>query len=116
MLQVPTALCDNLGALLPLRFLAGFIGSPALATGGASLADMYGPKTRPVAIGAWGLAAVNGPTLGKVFDGRSLGGAVDSSAPFTGPLIGGFAIQAHDWRWAFWIRTFIRPKHHLDCK
>lgn len=63
-LQVPTALCDNLGALLPLRFVAGFIGSPALATGGASLADMYGPKTRPVAIGAWGLAAVNGPTLG----------------------------------------------------
>lgn len=36
-----------------------------------------------MAIGIWGLAAVNGPTLG--------------------PLIGGFAIQAESWRWAFWI-------------
>lgn len=39
-LQVPTALVNNLGGFLVLRFLAGFIGSPVLATGGASLADM----------------------------------------------------------------------------
>lgn len=62
-----------------LRFLAGFIGSPVLATGGASLGDIYTPKTRPYAMGIWGLAAVGGPVLG--------------------PLIGGFAVMANDWRW-----------------
>ena len=63
-LQVPTALSENLGTLLPLRFLAGFVGSPPLATGGASLADMWGPEDRGVVIGLWGLAAVCGPVLG----------------------------------------------------
>ncbi|KAH9831156.1 MFS general substrate transporter [Rhodofomes roseus] len=81
-IQVPTALCENLGALLPLRFLAGFVGSPPLATGGASLADMWGPEDRAVVIGLWGLAAICGPVLG--------------------PLIGGFAAQANGWRWTIW--------------
>ncbi|BFZ64826.1 GTPase-activating protein [Saitoella coloradoensis] len=51
-LQVPTALCGGLGALIPLRFAAGFVGSPPLATGGASIGDMFGPKKRayPIAI------------------------------------------------------------------
>ncbi|KAH9924166.1 MFS general substrate transporter [Fomitopsis serialis] len=81
-LQVPTALCDNLGALLPLRFLAGFVGSPPLATGGASLADMWGPDDRAIVIGLWGLAAICGPVLG--------------------PVVGGFAAQANGWRWTIW--------------
>lgn len=37
--QVPTALSVNFGMLLAFRFLTGFIGSPVLATGGASIAD-----------------------------------------------------------------------------
>ena len=40
-LCVPTALVDNFAGLLVLRFLQGFFGSPCLATGGASLSDMY---------------------------------------------------------------------------
>ena len=39
-LCVPTALANNFGGLLVLRFLQGFFGSPVLATGGASLGDM----------------------------------------------------------------------------
>jgi MFS transporter, DHA1 family, multidrug resistance protein len=39
-LTVPTALVDNLGGLLVLRFLQGFFGSPCLANGGASMQDM----------------------------------------------------------------------------
>lgn len=39
-LAVPTALVDNYGGLLVLRFLTGFMGSPCLATGGASMQDM----------------------------------------------------------------------------
>lgn len=36
-LSLPTALVDNLGGLLVLRFLQGFFGSPCLANGGASM-------------------------------------------------------------------------------
>lgn len=86
-LQVPTALSKNLGALLPLRFLAGFVGSPALATGGASLIDMWTDEWRAVVIGLWGLAAVAGPVLG--------------------PLLGGFAAQSEGWTWTIWILLWL---------
>ncbi len=39
-LCVPTALVDNLGGLLFLRFLTGFFGSPCLANGGATMQDL----------------------------------------------------------------------------
>lgn len=86
-IQVPTALAKNLGTLLPLRFIAGFVGSPPLATGGASLADMWAPGDRAVAIGLWGLAATCGPVLG--------------------PLLGGFATQAKGWTWTIWILLWL---------
>jgi MFS transporter, DHA1 family, multidrug resistance protein len=41
----------NFGMLLAFRFLTGFFGSPVLATGGASLADIYRPSKRAYAIG-----------------------------------------------------------------
>ncbi|KAI0339259.1 MFS general substrate transporter [Trametopsis cervina] len=87
LLQIPTALSKNLGALLPLRFLAGFVGSPALATGGASLVDMWTDEWRAVVIGLWGLAAVSGPVLG--------------------PVVGGFAVQAEGWTWTIWILLWL---------
>lgn len=62
-LQPITATVQNIPGLLVLRFLAGFIGSPVLATGGASLGDMFSPKTRPYAIGIWGLAVSSFPPL-----------------------------------------------------
>jgi MFS transporter, DHA1 family, multidrug resistance protein len=68
-IQVPTAYARSLGALLPLRFIAGFVGSPPLATGGASLVDMWAPDVRAIVIGLWGLAAVCGPVLGPLLGG-----------------------------------------------
>lgn len=72
----------NFGMLLAFRFLTGFFGSPVLATGGASLGDMYKPSKRAYAIGIWGIAAICGPVLG--------------------PLIGGFAAQHKGWQWPIW--------------
>lgn len=91
-LQVPTVLVHNVAGFMILRFLAGFFGSPALATAGASIADMcvkspltvvlvrtitqscalhrYSPKKRAYAIGVWGLAAVCGPVLGPLIGGE----------------------------------------------
>ena len=81
-LQVPTALSVNFGMLLAFRFITGFIGSPSLATGGASIGDMYRPAKRAYGITVWGIGAVCGPTLG--------------------PLVGGFAVQAKGWSWTIW--------------
>ncbi|KAL1851310.1 GTPase-activating protein [Diaporthe australafricana] len=86
-LQVPTALSTNISTLLALRFLAGFAGSPALATGGASIAEMYTPTKGAYGMAIWGLFAICGPTLG--------------------PLIGGFAVEARDWTWTFIIIFLI---------
>lgn len=57
--QVPTALATNFAMLLVFRLITGFLGSPALATGGASIGDMYRPQQRALAIGIWGIAAVS---------------------------------------------------------
>lgn len=55
--------------LQAMRFLAGFFGSPALATGGATLADMYKPQHIAYSLGIWGCAAVCGPTMGPLLGG-----------------------------------------------
>lgn len=81
-LQVPTALAVNFGMLLAFRFITGFVGSPVLATGGASIGDMFRPQKRAYGIGIWGISAICGPVLG--------------------PLVGGFAAQAEDWSWTIW--------------
>ncbi|KAK5048944.1 hypothetical protein LTR84_005365 [Exophiala bonariae] len=81
-LQVPTALATNFGMLLAFRFITGFVGSPSLATGGASIGDMYTPAKRTYGMAVWGVGAVCGPVLG--------------------PLVGGFAVEARGWTWTIW--------------
>ncbi|KAI8625854.1 MFS transporter [Xylariaceae sp. FL1651] len=73
-LQVPTALAANFGMILAFRFLTGFVGSPSLATGGASIGDMYSPAKRPYGLAVWGIGAVCGPTLDPLL-GRIRGGS-----------------------------------------
>lgn len=81
-LSIPTAIVKNFPGLLVLRFLQGFFGSPCLATGGASLQDMYDYNIMPYAIAFW---------MGACFCGPSLG-----------PLFSGFAVTAEGWRWSLW--------------
>lgn len=52
--QIPEILAKNAATVLVFRFLSGFAGGPALATGGASMGDIFPPKHLAVAIGAWG--------------------------------------------------------------
>lgn len=63
-LQIPTALVHSVGAFMILRFLAGLFGSPPLATGGASVQDVWSPATAPLAMGMWGISAAAGPVSG----------------------------------------------------
>ncbi|KAH0427132.1 hypothetical protein CcaCcLH18_09879 [Colletotrichum camelliae] len=90
LLQIPTVLSVNFGMLLAFRFITGFVGSPVLAVGGASLAEIWRPQKRAYAICIWGIAAVCGPTMG--------------------PVISGFAVDANGWTWTIleliWIGGF----------
>ena len=81
-LQVPTALATNYGMLIAFRFLTGLFGSPILATGGATIADLYVPKKRAYGMTLWGVFATCGPSLG--------------------PLLGGFSAHFEGWRWTIW--------------
>ena len=79
LLQLAVIYAQNFGMLLAFRFITGFIGSPVLATGGASIADMFVPQKQVYGISIWGVSAVLGPALG--------------------PLVGGFAVESEGWQW-----------------
>ncbi|CAD0089826.1 unnamed protein product [Aureobasidium vineae] len=86
-LCVPTALVDKFAGLLVLRFLQGFFGSPILATGGASLQDMFSLIKLPYILCCWAAAACIGPALG--------------------PIISGFSVAAMNWRWSLWEMLWL---------
>lgn len=52
-ISVPTSFAPTFAGLLVLRFLQGIFGSPCLATGGATVADMYSMVVLPYAMLAW---------------------------------------------------------------
>ncbi|KAJ5459416.1 hypothetical protein N7530_011360 [Penicillium desertorum] len=79
-ISIPTAFVGNFAGLMVLRFLQGFFGSPCLASGGASIGDMYSLMNLPFAMMAWVAAAYCGPALG--------------------PLLSGFAVPVKGWRWS----------------
>lgn len=58
---IPIALVDNFAGMLVLRFLLGVAGSPALATGGASMGDLATGMQLPYAIAIWAGGASAGP-------------------------------------------------------
>jgi DHA1 family multidrug resistance protein-like MFS transporter len=104
-LCIAAPLVDNMAGLLIIRFLQGFFGSvsgdencsrckhaniclqPCLATGGASLGDMYSLIKLPYVLGLWALAATCGPALG--------------------PIISGFSVTAENWRWSLWEMLWL---------
>lgn len=78
-LAVPMALADSYASFMVLRFLTGFVGSPCLSTGGASMGDIYSLLKLPYGLTAWVAAAFSAPALG--------------------PLLSGFSVPAKGWRW-----------------
>ncbi|OJJ97126.1 hypothetical protein ASPACDRAFT_32923 [Aspergillus aculeatus ATCC 16872] len=85
--QFAVIYAKNLGMLLAFRFLTGFLGSPVLATGGASIGDMWSPKIRDYMIAIWASFAI--------------------AAPVLGPLVGGFAASAKGWTWTIWELLWV---------
>ncbi|KAH7094278.1 multidrug transporter [Paraphoma chrysanthemicola] len=81
-LAVPASLVDNFGGLMVLRFLLGLFGSPCLASGGASMGDLYSLLYLPYPLALWVVAAFAAPALG--------------------PLLSGFSVPALNWRFSQW--------------
>ncbi|CAJ2512724.1 Uu.00g008430.m01.CDS01 [Anthostomella pinea] len=65
----------TLAALLALRFLLDFFGSPCLATAGATLDDMFAPWKLGYVLCVWSSAATLGPALGPVISGFAVSGS-----------------------------------------
>ncbi|KAJ6486795.1 major facilitator superfamily domain-containing protein [Mycena sanguinolenta] len=88
--QIPIVTATNIRTVLAMRFITGFFGSPAMASGGASMADIFPQSQLAYVLGVWALGAVAGPIIG--------------------PVIGGFAAQAKGWRWPMmellWLTSF----------
>ncbi|ANB11430.1 Flr1p [Sugiyamaella lignohabitans] len=85
--QIPAALATNLGGLIVVRFIAGFLSSPAISTGGATLGDFVSSEKLPLLIGAWACGAV--------------------AAPSAAPLLGAAMTVAKNWRYTFWLLLAI---------
>ncbi|OJJ54662.1 hypothetical protein ASPSYDRAFT_210292 [Aspergillus sydowii CBS 593.65] len=81
LLNIGTALANNLQTILILRFLGGFMGSTPISVGGASLMEIFKPAEVPYALAFYAVSGVCGPILG--------------------PIIGTLAIQ----RWETWTST-----------
>ncbi|GAA6063232.1 hypothetical protein JCM10212_005839 [Sporobolomyces blumeae] len=103
--NVPPLFAKNLETILVSRFIQGLAGGPALATGGASMGDIFPPHHFAVALSIWSMGAVLGP--------------------IAGPVIGGFAAQYENWKWPFlellWISGaafvvlfFVLPETYED--
>ena len=82
MVTIPLALINNFAGFVVLRLIQGILGSPALATGGASITDIYNLLQMPYALTGWAGAATAGPSLG--------------------PLISGFSVPVEGWHWSMW--------------
>lgn len=76
----------SFAAFCVCRFFAGFAGSPALAVGAGTNADLFPPRQRAVATSMFLMAPFAGPSLG--------------------PIVGGFVAQYKGWRWTQWCMLF----------
>ncbi|KAF2763320.1 MFS general substrate transporter [Pseudovirgaria hyperparasitica] len=86
--QIPVAVAQNLQTIFICRFFGGLFGSAPLAIIGGTLADMFPPVERGIAI--------------CIFAGATFIG------PVAGPIVGGFVTMSHlGWRWTEYITAIM---------
>jgi DHA1 family multidrug resistance protein-like MFS transporter len=81
-ISICLAVLDNFPAIVVLRFFQGFFGSPCLATGGATIYDIYSVSASLYGIAFWVACIYCGPAIG--------------------PLLGTQAVKNLNWHWPLW--------------
>jgi MFS family permease len=79
MANIGVAMAPNLTMMLLMRFLAGTFGSSPNTNANGTIADMFGPEDRGLAMLISSMVGFLGPVLG--------------------PVVGGFVIDTIGWKW-----------------
>jgi len=95
MISTPLSLLFTMGAglsnsfsgIVICRFFGALFGSPILAVGAGTIADIYPPRDRAQGAASFVAAPFLGPALG--------------------PFVGGFAIMNKDYRWTNWAELMV---------
>jgi DHA1 family multidrug resistance protein-like MFS transporter len=66
LLQIPTAWATSYGMLMAFHFLTGFVGSLILATGCATVADLYSPQKHAYGMTVWAVFTSSVLSLGPL--------------------------------------------------
>ncbi|CCH58221.1 hypothetical protein TBLA_0A04260 [Henningerozyma blattae CBS 6284] len=85
--QIGCATVNNIGGLIVIRFITGFLSSQALATTGATMADFLDARYYAYLLGLWSVGAI--------------------AAPILAPLLGACMVVAKNWRWIFWFLCWL---------
>ncbi|KAK9449300.1 major facilitator superfamily domain-containing protein [Limtongia smithiae] len=85
---VGTALSPTFGGHLVCRFLCGLMGSPVLAVSAGTIADVFVPRDRGLALAFF---CATGPFAG----------------PTLGPVAGGWIATRKNWQWTMWLYLMI---------
>ncbi|GLA34084.1 hypothetical protein AnigIFM63309_005504 [Aspergillus niger] len=87
--SIPVAVAKNVATIFICRFICGVFGAAPLAIAGGSLADLYDPLFRGIAVAGFASATFLGPVLG--------------------PLVGGFVTMSPHlgWRWTQWLVVIL---------
>jgi MFS family permease len=68
---------------------------------------MYGDKTRPYAMGLWGVSALIASVGSNSSSFSTLFQLSAAAGPALGPVWGSFAVEAKGWRWSFWTMLWL---------
>lgn len=86
--SIATASGKDIQTILISRFFSGFFGACPLAVVAAVFSDMFGNRTRGIAITVFSMAVFTGP--------------------FLAPFIGGFIVESYlGWRWTMWLTSIM---------
>ncbi|KAI5247558.1 MFS general substrate transporter [Aureobasidium subglaciale] len=104
-ISAATAACDNFSGLVILRFAQGVFGSPALATGAASMQDMVCLEASFATIEhSWVPEQLSIQYLPLAFLGW-MGAA--TLGPALGPLVSIFSVLGDRWRLPLWEMCYV---------